>query len=144
WVQIDEPCLVLDLSDQQRTAFERAYARLATRGPKLMLTTYFGGLGDNLDLVADLPVHGLHLDLVRAPDQLEPALAKLQPHVLLSLGIIDGRNVWRANLPDLYWRFKDLAGKRDLILAPSCSLLHLPVDLALETALDPEIAQWLG
>ena len=144
WVQIDEPCLVLDLSDEQRTAFERAYARLATRGPKLMLTTYFGGLGDNLDLVADLPIHGLHLDLVRAPDQLEPALAKLQPHVLLSLGIIDGRNVWRANLPDLYWRFKELAGKRDLILAPSCSLLHVPVDLALETALEPEIVQWLA
>jgi 5-methyltetrahydropteroyltriglutamate--homocysteine methyltransferase len=144
WVQIDEPCLVLDLSAEQRTAFERAYARLATRGPKLMLTTYFGGLGDNLDLVADLPVHGLHLDLVRAPDQLEPALAKLQPHVLLSLGVIDGRNVWRANLPDLYWRLKELAGKRDLILAPSCSLLHVPVDLALETSLDPEIAQWLA
>ncbi|ALH80974.1 5-methyltetrahydropteroyltriglutamate--homocysteine S-methyltransferase [Sphingopyxis macrogoltabida] len=144
WVQIDEPCLVLDLTDEQRTAFERAYARLATSGPKLMLTTYFGGLGDNLDLVAGLPVHGLHLDLVRAPGQLEPALQKLPPHVLLSLGVIDGRNVWRANLPDLYWRLKDLAGRRDLILAPSCSLLHVPVDLALETALDPEIAQWLS
>lgn len=144
WVQIDEPCLVLDLSDEQRIAFERAYARLATRGAKLMLTTYFGGLGGNLDLVADLPVHGLHLDLVRAPDQLEPALAKLQPHVLLSLGIIDGRNVWRANLPNLYWRFKALAGERDLILAPSCSLLHVPVDLALETSLEPEIGQWLA
>ncbi|HEV2597418.1 5-methyltetrahydropteroyltriglutamate--homocysteine S-methyltransferase [Sphingopyxis sp.] len=144
WVQIDEPCLVLDLTCDQRTAFERAYASLATRGPKLMLTTYFGGLGDNLDLAAELPVHGLHLDLVRAPDQLEPALAKLQPHVLLSLGVIDGRNIWRANLPDLYWRLKELAGKRDLILAPSCSLLHVPVDLALETSLDPEIAQWLA
>ncbi|WP_447750291.1 5-methyltetrahydropteroyltriglutamate--homocysteine S-methyltransferase [Sphingopyxis fribergensis] len=144
WVQIDEPCLVLDLDDAQRTAFARAYARLATRGPKLMLTTYFGGLGDNLDLVAELPVHGLHLDLVRAPDQLEPALARLQPHVLLSLGVIDGRNIWRANLPDLYWRLKALAGTRDLVLAPSCSLLHVPVDLALETALDPEIAQWLS
>ncbi|HET6524514.1 5-methyltetrahydropteroyltriglutamate--homocysteine S-methyltransferase [Sphingopyxis sp.] len=144
WVQIDEPCLVLDLTGDQRTAFERAYASLATRGPKLMLTTYFGGLGDNLDLVAELPVHGLHLDLVRAPDQLEPVLAKLQPHVLLSLGVIDGRNIWRANLPNLYWRLKTLAGKRDLILAPSCSLLHVPVDLALETALDPEIAQWLA
>lgn len=144
WVQIDEPCLVLDLSDEQRTAFARAYARLATRGPKLMLTTYFGGLGDNLDLVADLPVHGLHLDLVRAPEQLEPALARLQPHVQLSLGVIDGRNIWRANLPDLHWRLKELAGQRDLILAPSCSLLHTPVDLALETSLDPEIAQWLS
>lgn len=144
WVQIDEPCLVLDLTGDQRTAFERAYASLATRGPKLMLTTYFGGLGDNLDLVAELPVHGLHLDLVRAPDQLEPALAKLQPHVLLSLGVIDGRNIWRANLPDLYWRLKELAARRDLILAPSCSLLHVPVDLALETGLDPEIAQWLA
>ncbi len=144
WVQIDEPCLVLDLSDEQRTAFARAYARLATRGPKLMLTTYFGGLGDNLGLVADLPVHGLHLDLVRAPEQLEPALAKLQPHVQLSLGVIDGRNIWRANLPDLHWRLKELAGTRDLILAPSCSLLHTPVDLALETSLDPEITQWLS
>lgn len=144
WVQIDEPCLVLDLTGDQRTAFERAYARLATRGPKLMLTTYFGGLGDNLDLVADLPVHGLHLDLVRAPDQLAPALARLQPHVLLSLGVIDGRNIWRANLPDLYWRLKELAARRDVILAPSCSLLHVPVDLALETGLDPEIAQWLA
>ncbi len=144
WVQIDEPCLVLDLSDDQRTAFERAYSSLATRGPKLMLTTYFGGLGDNLDLVAQLPVHGLHLDLVRAPEQLEPAVAKLQPYVLLSLGIIDGRNIWRANLPDLYWRLKELAAKRDLVIAPSCSLLHVPVDLALETSLDPEIAQWLA
>lgn len=144
WVQIDEPCLVLDLTDAQRIAFERAYSALATRGPKLMLTTYFGGLGDNLDLVAELPVHGLHLDLVRAPDQLEPALAKLQPHVLLSLGVIDGRNIWRANLPDLYWRLKELAARRDFILAPGCSLLHVPVDLALETGLDPEIAQWLA
>lgn len=144
WVQIDEPCLVLDLTGEQRTAFERAYASLATRGPKLMLTTYFGGLADNLGLVAELPVHGLHLDLVRAPGQLEPALAKLQPHVLLSLGVIDGRNIWRANLPDLYWRLKELAARRDLILAQSCSLLHVPVDLALETGLDPEIAQWLA
>jgi 5-methyltetrahydropteroyltriglutamate--homocysteine methyltransferase len=144
WVQIDEPCLVLDLAADQRTAFERAYARLATRGPKLMLTTYFGGLGDNFDLVADLPVHGLHLDLVRAPDRLELALEKLQPHVLLSLGVIDGRNIWRANLPDLYWRLKPISAKRDLVLAPSCSLLHVPVDLALETSLDPEIAQWLS
>ena len=144
WVQIDEPCLVLDLDDAQRAAFERAYARLATAGPRLMLTPYFGGLGDNLDLAAELPVHGLHLDLVRAPEQLGPALDKVRPHVLLSLGIVDGRNIWRANLPDLYWRLKELAATRDLILAPSCSLLHVPVDLALETALDPEIAQWLA
>src|SRR3546814_502325 len=144
WVQIDEPCLVLDLTEDQRDAFQRAYARLATAGPRLMLTTYFGGLGDNLDLVAELPVHGLHLDLVRAPDQLEPVLARIQPHVLLSLGILDGRNVWRANLPDLYWRLKPLAAERDLILAPSCSLLHVPVDVALETGLDPEVGQWLS
>src|SRR3546814_9327098 len=99
---------------------------------------------DKLDLVADRPGHGVHLDLVRAPGQFEAALARLAPHSLLSLGVIDGRNVWRANLPDLYWRLKDLAAGRDLILAPSCSLLHVPVDLASETALDPEIAQWLS
>ena len=144
WVQIDEPILVTDLSDVQRRALVRAYARLGRVGPKLMLTTYFGGLGDNLSFAAALPVAGLHVDLIRAPDQIE-ALAKVAPaDLLLSLGVVDGRNVWRTDLDALLFRLEPVAATRDLILAPSCSLLHVPVDLALETRLDDEVRQWLA
>lgn len=144
WVQIDEPILVTDLSDQQRRAITRAYARLARSGPKLMLTTYFGGLEDNLTFAASLPVAGLHVDLVRAPDQLERLLDAAPRAMLLSLGVIDGRNIWRADLDALLARLAPIAATRDLILAPSCSLLHVPVDLALETRLDAELTQWLA
>ena len=144
WVQIDEPALVLDLDERQRAAFTRAYARLARTGPKLMLTTYFGALDDNLNLALSPPVNGLHVDLVRAPEQLDAVLAKAPRELLLSLGVIDGRNIWRADLEKLLDRLEPISATRDLILAPSCSLLHTPVDLALESKLDPEIAQWLA
>ncbi|MCX8478092.1 MAG: 5-methyltetrahydropteroyltriglutamate--homocysteine S-methyltransferase [Sphingomonas sp.] len=144
WVQIDEPVLVLDLDEKQRRALTRAYARLSRSGPKLMLTTYFGGLGDNLSFVAALPVAGLHVDLVRAPEQLDPLLKAAPKSLLLSLGVVDGRNVWRADLDALIERIAPIAATRDLVLAPSCSLLHVPVDLALESKLDPEVAQWLA
>ncbi len=144
WVQIDEPCLVLDLDHGQHDAFAAAYARLAGKGVKLMLTTYFGGLGENLGLVAGLPVDGLHIDLVRAPEQLGPVCARVPKTMLLSLGVIDGRNIWRADLDAILARIAPVAATRDLIVAPSCSLLHVPVDLALEKRLDPEIAEWLA
>ncbi|WP_442679127.1 5-methyltetrahydropteroyltriglutamate--homocysteine S-methyltransferase [Sphingomonas sp. ASY06-1R] len=144
WVQIDEPCLVLDLNDIQRAALTRAYARLARSGPQLMLTTYFGALDDNLNLALSLPVAGLHVDLVRAPQQIDAVLAKAPATLLLSLGVIDGRNIWRADLDAILARVAPIAAKRDIILAPSCSLLHTPVDLALERKLDPEVVQWLA
>ncbi|MGN6820166.1 MAG: 5-methyltetrahydropteroyltriglutamate--homocysteine S-methyltransferase, partial [Sphingomonas sp.] len=144
WVQIDEPVLVLDLSERQRNAITRAYAKLPRAGVKLMLATYFGGLEDNLDLAVHLPVAGLHLDLVRAAQQLDAVLAKAPKSLLLSLGVIDGRNVWRADLAALLDRLEPIAAQRDVVLAPSCSLLHTPVDLALERKIDPEIAQWLA
>ncbi len=144
WVQIDEPCLVLDLGDRQRDALTLAYDRLSRCGVKLMLTTYFGGLEDNLSFATSLPVAGLHVDLVRAPEQLDTVLAAAPESLLLSLGVIDGRNIWRADLPALLDRLEPIAATRDLILAPSCSLLHTPIDLALETGIDAEIAQWLA
>ncbi|MDT8760990.1 5-methyltetrahydropteroyltriglutamate--homocysteine S-methyltransferase [Sphingomonas psychrotolerans] len=143
WVQIDEPVLVLDLDEKQRRALTRAYARLSRSGPKLMLTTYFGGLGDNLSFAAALPVAGLHVDLVRAPEQLEAVLKAAPKSLLLSLGVIDGRNVWRADLDALLDRLEPIAASRDLVLAPSCSLLHVPVDLALEKKLG-EVTEWLA
>ncbi len=144
WVQIDEPALVLDLDAKQRAAFTRAYAKFARVGPKLMLATYFGALDDNLNLALTLPVDGVHVDLVRTPEQLAPVLAAARKDLLLSLGVIDGRNIWRADLKALLDRLEPVAAVRDLILAPSCSLLHTPVDLALEKSLDPQITQWLA
>ena len=110
-----------------------------------MLTTYFGGLGDNLATALALPVAGLHVDLVRAPEQLEPVLNGARPDLVLSLGVIDGRNVWRADLAKILARLEPLlAGGREIILAPSCSLLHTPIDLGQEKALDADVRTWLA
>ncbi|MDF2385497.1 5-methyltetrahydropteroyltriglutamate--homocysteine S-methyltransferase [Nostoc ellipsosporum NOK] len=144
WVQIDEPILALDLDERQRAAITRAYAKLPRLGLKIMLATYFGALEDNLTLAVNLPVAGLHLDLVRAPDQLDRILVAAPKGLLLSLGVIDGRNIWRADLEKLLDRIEPIAATRDIVLAPSCSLLHVPVDLALEPKLDDEIKQWLA
>jgi 5-methyltetrahydropteroyltriglutamate--homocysteine methyltransferase len=149
WVQIDEPCLVLDLDDAARDALRRAYASIAHALPnlKVMLATYFGALGDNLDTALSLPVAGLHVDLVRAPEQLEQVAAKAPPGLVLSLGAIDGRNIWRANLPALVRRLNSVVARRGtdhVQLAPSCSLLHVPVDLEQESDLDPDLKSWLA
>ena len=149
WVQIDEPCLVLDLDDADRAALSTAYQALAQAAPslKIMLASYFGGLGDNLALAASLPVAGLHLDLVRAPEQLEPVLAAVRDDLILSLGVIDGRNVWRADLEAILDRLQPLIarhGQDRFVLAPSCSLLHAPLDLDAETGLDSELKGWLA
>ena len=101
WVQVDEPLLVTDLSDKARRAFRHAYAHLASSGVKLMLTTYFGDLGDNLDLALKLPVSGLHVDLVRGTRQGAEMLRKKPAETVISLGLVDGRNVWRADLREL-------------------------------------------
>ncbi|HUH77364.1 MAG TPA: 5-methyltetrahydropteroyltriglutamate--homocysteine S-methyltransferase, partial [Devosia sp.] len=147
WVQIDEPVLVLDLSDAQRAALQKAYAVLAPIAPKIMLTSYFGALGDNTELATALPVAGLHIDLVRAPEQLQPVLDALPADKTLSVGVIDGRNIWRANLDaclGLVTTAWDSVGPDRLQIAPSCSLLHVPVDLDQETALDAELRNWLA
>ncbi|MBB3870669.1 5-methyltetrahydropteroyltriglutamate--homocysteine S-methyltransferase [Brevundimonas mediterranea] len=147
WVQMDEPCLVTDLSDEAKAAYDHAYRVLADVTPpiKLMLTTYFGALGDNLHTALKLPVHGLHLDLIRAPEQLAPIASALRPDQVLSLGVIDGRNVWKADLNAVLDRVEPLvASGRAVVLAPSCSLLHTPIDLERETAVEPEIRNWLA
>ncbi|WP_373190697.1 5-methyltetrahydropteroyltriglutamate--homocysteine S-methyltransferase [Halomonas sp.] len=146
WVQLDEPALVQDLPLAWRQAYERAYHRLQAAPVRLLLASPFGGLGDNLSLAVGLPVDGLHIDAVRAPAQLDAVLDRLLPHKVLSVGAIDGRNVWRADLA--LWRER-LATARmrlgeRLWIATSCSLLHVPVDLAAETTLDAELSSWLA
>ena len=147
WVQLDEPFLVLDLSDTARAAFGDAYATLTngSASPKIMLTTYFGSLADNLSTALALPVHGLHVDLVRAPEQLDAVIAGARPDLVLSLGVIDGRNIWAADLNAIHYRIEPVvASGREIVVAPSCSLLHTPIDLNRETDLDPEVRSWLA
>jgi 5-methyltetrahydropteroyltriglutamate--homocysteine methyltransferase len=147
WAQIDDPALVLDLTEAQRQAFSHAYEVRAPIAPKIMLTTYFGALLDNTELAARLPVAGLHVDLVRAPDQLPAVLAAIPSDKVLSVGVIDGRNIWRSDLDRqlaLVTTAWDGVGKDRLEIAPSCSLLHTPVDLDAETELDSELRSWLA
>jgi 5-methyltetrahydropteroyltriglutamate--homocysteine methyltransferase len=149
WVQIDEPCLALDLDARARAALGGAYARLAAAAPslKILLAAYFGGLRDNLGTALGLPVAALHLDLVRAPDQLGPALAEAPGSLALSLGLVDGRNVWRTDLDRALAaaeKAAEVLGSARVLVAPSCSLLHSPVDLDLETDLDEELRSWLA
>jgi len=146
WVQIDEPILVADLDQEVHAALKAAYAVLADVPVKIMLATYFGAIGDNLAALAELRVQGLHVDLVRAPGQLEDVCKVIAPGVLLSLGVVNGRNIWKTALTDaerLIEQAKALRGG-DLIVAPSCSLLHVPVDLSTETKLDRELKDWLS
>ncbi|MCB5946035.1 5-methyltetrahydropteroyltriglutamate--homocysteine S-methyltransferase [Acidocella sp. KAb 2-4] len=145
WVQIDEPILVTELDAPWRKAFETAYAGLNKGAVKLLLATYFGRLRENLPLVATLPVQGVHLDAINARDEVEALVAAL-PGRIISLGVVNGRNIWKTDLnATLSWLepVSDRLGKR-LWLAPSCSLLHVPVDLRQEQKLNDEIKSWLA
>lgn len=147
WVQIDEPALVLDLAPAAKAAFTTAYETLAREVPelKLMLTTYFGALGDNTGLALSLPVAGLHVDLCAAPEQADALLSQARADLTPSLGVVNGRNIWRNDLSATLARLDRFAGHAGgIVIAPSCSLLHVPVDLELETDLDPEIKSWLA
>ncbi|MES2984906.1 MAG: 5-methyltetrahydropteroyltriglutamate--homocysteine S-methyltransferase [Pseudomonadota bacterium] len=147
WVQIDEPCLALDLSAEAKAAYKTAYETLEKSGLKLMLTTYFAGLRDNAELAFALPVAGVHVDLVREPNQLDAVLKNVKPTQVLSLGVVDGRNIWKTDFAPaiaLLTKAKAAVGDDRLIVAPSCSLLHTPVDLVHETKMDDELKQWLA
>ncbi|MFQ5955585.1 MAG: 5-methyltetrahydropteroyltriglutamate--homocysteine S-methyltransferase [Kiloniellales bacterium] len=149
WVQLDEPGLVLDLDEAARIALVQAYDRLSNvvPGVKLLVATYYEGLGDNLRTAVSLPVDGLHLDLVRAPDRLDAVVDAAPERLMLSLGVVDGRNVWRADLDrafSMLSRAAERVGRERLLVAPSCALLHTPVDLDSEGALDAELRSWLA
>jgi 5-methyltetrahydropteroyltriglutamate--homocysteine methyltransferase len=148
WVQLDEPTLVLDLDEATRVAYGKAYAALrqATK-LKLFVATYFGSLGDNLATALQLPVDALHIDRIRGKDPIEKILAARPAALILSLGVVDGRNIWRNNLSASLAQLEEFAtkiGKDHIWVAPSCSLLHTPYDLAAETLLDAELKEWLA
>jgi 5-methyltetrahydropteroyltriglutamate--homocysteine methyltransferase len=149
WVQIDEPMLCMDLSDKAKQAYKTAYAAIRKQCPqlKILLATYFEGLRDNTDLAVSLPVCALHLDLVRAPEQLESVLLRIPAQLSLSLGVIDGRNIWKNNYQKslaLIQSAVNTIGEARVMIAPSCSLLHSPFDLDIETALQAEVKNWMA
>ena len=149
WIQLDEPILVLDLDAKIKNLFKEAYERLtrAAGSMKILLATYFGSLGENEDLALKLPVPGIHIDLVRAPNQLDSVLKKLDSKKILSLGVVNGRNIWKADLDTATNIVKKTTKTIDeelIMIAPSCSLLHTPMDLTEETKLNPEIKNWMA
>jgi len=149
WVQIDEPCLVLDLEPEAGQAFMTAYEQLADAAPdlRILLATYFGALRDNLPTALQLPVAALHLDLVRAPEQLPEVLENLPQYMSLSSGVVDGRNIWKTDLRralELIQPAVETLGTERVLIGPSCSLLHVPYDLGLESRMEAEIRDWLA
>ncbi|MCL6335930.1 5-methyltetrahydropteroyltriglutamate--homocysteine S-methyltransferase [Pectobacterium carotovorum subsp. carotovorum] len=143
WVQIDEPALALELTQEWLAAFKPAYDALQGQ-VKLLLTTYFDSVSQNLETIKALPVQGLHIDLVHGKDDAATLSAQLPANWVLSLGVINGRNVWRADLSSWFERLQPLVGTRDLWLGSSCSLLHSPIDLSVEVRLDDEVKSWFA
>ncbi|MCC3704672.1 5-methyltetrahydropteroyltriglutamate--homocysteine S-methyltransferase [Rouxiella badensis] len=143
WVQIDEPALVLELPQAWLDAYRPAYAALQGK-TKLLLTTYFDSIGHNLETLRQLPVQGLHIDAVAGHDSLNAVANALPKDWVLSLGVINGRNVWRADLSTWFDRLKPLVAGRNVWLGTSCSLLHSPIDLSVETRLDAEVKSWFA
>lgn len=159
WVQIDEPILALDLPKQWQEAFKTVYQHLdehttstdkaslpSNTRCKILLTTYFGGLEDNLILATNLPVAGLHIDACSAPDQLHTVNQRLSPQQVLSVGLVDGRNVWKNDISASLKQVDQIAQQRadNLWIGSSCSLLHTPISLEIETGLPAEVKPWFA
>ena len=148
WIQLDEPVFSLDLNDKQRQALKQAYTQIAAAKSKskILVTTYFGSVSENIDDYLELPVDALHFDLVRGFDDFKDILEKFPKEKILSLGVVEGRNIWRNNFTeslDILKKAKDVVGDR-LWVAPSCSLVHSPITLKNEEKLDEELKSWLA
>ena len=152
WIQFDEPFLVQDLTDKQKAVYKEVYNKLREWFPsmKFLMATYFEGLYDNMNLAVSLPMDALHLDLVRDPGQLDDVLKEAPANLTLSLGLVDGRSIWRNNYEKSLEYIEKAQQKRDddkLLISASSSLLHVPYDLDLEDDeknLPPEIKNWMA
>jgi 5-methyltetrahydropteroyltriglutamate--homocysteine methyltransferase len=152
YVQIDEPFLALDIDDATRALYGKVFEKLAAaaKGVKLIAATYFEALADNEQTAVNLPIHALHLDLVRGENQLDTILAKIPASLTLSLGIVEGRNIWKNDYEKSLAKINqavDALGKDRVWVAPSSSLLHVPFDLdneKNEKSLPAEVKNWLA
>jgi 5-methyltetrahydropteroyltriglutamate--homocysteine methyltransferase len=149
WVQFDEPALALDLTATERSLLLKVYSQLAAAAPtlKFLVATYFNALGENLSTFAQLAVDALHVDATQSKGELKGLIPSLGPDKILSLGVVSGRNIWRndyrQSLETINQAVSFLGNKR-LLLAPSCSLLHVPFSLRFEQNLNSEIKSWLA
>ena len=148
YVQIDEPVLCTDLTPEIKNAYRKAFATInkSTR-LNIILTTYFGGLADNASLAVELGASILHIDLVRAPQGWQDVIYKLPAGTKLSLGIVDGRNIWKNDFRqslDIIEKIQDKLDRNRILISTSCSLLHSPIDLENEKSLPAEIKRWLS
>jgi 5-methyltetrahydropteroyltriglutamate--homocysteine methyltransferase len=150
WIQFDEPILSLDRPAHYKEVYEKAYKTLTAAAPKIkfFVASYFGRYSTNLDFVVDLPIHALHVDLIRAPGDLDIVLQRIKSKsLLISVGVINGRNVWKANLAEVIATVKkaiDVVGTDRVIVSPSCPLLHTPHTLDTEVKMDAEIKSWMS
>jgi len=146
WVQIDEPIFSSDLSERQKEALTQSYRYLPTKGIKILLTNYFGALRENLPLFFSLEAAGYHIDALKEPDELSLVASHLPEESILSLGVIDGRNIWRSDYSQVIKIIKPLLAKlgKRLWLAPNCSLMHVPYSLEHEHKLPKEVKKWLA
>lgn len=149
WIQIDEPILALDLDADWKAAFSSAYQKLRAAVPKvkLLLATYFGELRENAALAASLPVDALHIDMSRAGAEFDEILSLIPKDLVLSLGLVDGRNIWKNDFERSHAvieKARGALGAERVLVAPSCSLIHSPVSLRYEQALDAEVREWLS
>jgi 5-methyltetrahydropteroyltriglutamate--homocysteine methyltransferase len=146
WVQVDEPILVIDLEKPWQEAIKHTYQYLSNSKVKILLATYFGTLAENIEIACDLPTAGLHIDAINAQDEVEKISNLLPKNRILSIGVINGRNIWKTDLNKTLDWLEPISKSfgENLWIAPSCSLLHSPVDLDSETNLNPEIRNWLA
>lgn len=151
WVQIDEPVLMLDAASDYATHFKAAYEAFAKGAPqvKIMLTTYFGRLESNLDFVKDLPIAGLHIDLDRAPEQLDPVLSAFaDKKTVISLGLVSGRNIWKTDLSAALKvaqkAVEKLGDASRVVVATSSSLQHTPITIKNENKLKADVLDWFS
>ncbi|HEX4140843.1 MAG TPA: 5-methyltetrahydropteroyltriglutamate--homocysteine S-methyltransferase, partial [Candidatus Methylacidiphilales bacterium] len=149
WIQFDEPALGLDLDARERALLRLAYDTLSKAAPqlKLLVATYFNKLGENLDAFAQLPVQALHIDVTRSGNEFAELAGKLRPGKILSLGVVDGRNIWRNDHQkslEVIRQAIAVLGEDRVWIAPSCSLMFTPHSLRFEQKLNPEIKSWLA
>jgi 5-methyltetrahydropteroyltriglutamate--homocysteine methyltransferase len=148
WVQIDEPILVLDTAANLEKQYLATYGELAPVAPQILLATYFARLDSNITYIAKLPIAGLHIDLDRAPGQLDAVVEAIKPtKIVLSLGLVSGRNIWKTDFAaaiKLAQKAVDALGQDRVIVATSSSLLHTPVTLASENKLTLEQKDWFS
>ncbi|NMP33526.1 5-methyltetrahydropteroyltriglutamate--homocysteine S-methyltransferase [Thalassotalea sp. M1531] len=146
WLQIDEPIFALELEKQWLDAFKTCYQAFETDDIRILLATYFGDISQHIECIKRLPVAGLHIDTVTEPFDWQSIVTQLPGHWIISLGVIDGRNIWKTDLVSVYQQVNPVYRilNERLWLGPSCSLLHSPIDLMLETELDKELNSWLA